>query len=229
MERRSFFTTVLAVGAGAAALMRGIKAKARGLPSDPGGGAKAAAGMEPLPPFEKNSDYTLERALENRKTDRDFDPDKSLTMDQVSKVLWAANGVNREDGHLTTPSAVARYPIEVYAALPCGVVRFDNKKHALEKISEEDIRSKVPSTQPGLKRSNMTLLYVVDKSKMTGLEDRWASLEIGCMVQNTYLMAAQLGLGCCVFALVRYNKVIELMGLKDNQELVIAQAVGVLK
>jgi hypothetical protein len=46
------------------------------------------------------------------------------------------------------------------------------------------------------------------------------------MVQNTYLEAAALGLSSCVFALVRYDNVAKLMGLKSNQALRIAQAVG---
>jgi nitroreductase len=46
------------------------------------------------------------------------------------------------------------------------------------------------------------------------------------MVQNVYLECAALGLGSCVYALVRFDNVRELLGLKNNQILRIAQAVG---
>ena len=49
------------------------------------------------------------------------------------------------------------------------------------------------------------------------------------MVQNVYLEAVQLGLGCCVFGIVQYEKVSGVTGLKDHQKLRIAQAVGYLK
>ncbi len=75
----------------------------------------------------------------------------------------------------------------------------------------------------------MILLYVINEKKVPGNELGWADLEIGCMAQDTYLEAAALGLGSCVFALVKYDKVAELLGLKEKQILRIAQAVGPLK
>jgi len=231
MERRGFFGKALAAGVGLVALARGIKARAKGLPSDPGSSPAGASGPDliALPAFNKDSSYTLDQAMLERKTSRDYDPDRTLSLDQVSRLIWAANGVNRPDGHRTTPSAVARYPVDVYAALPEGIYLYETKKHELVRVSSEDVRSKTPAVQPGLRRAAMTVLYVENKGKIPGGETGWADLEIGCMVQNLYLEAAALGLGSCVFALVKYDKVTELMGLKSNQVLRIAQAVGPLK
>jgi len=230
MERRNFFAKALAAGAGAAALVKGVRAWAAGLPSDPGGG-KPEAGPDEiiLPRFEKDLAVSLDKALLMRRTERSFKGGAILSMDQVSRILWAANGANREDGHRTAPSAVARYPVEVYAALPQGVYLFDHKGHKLVKQAEGDIRSKVPITQPGLRRAAMDILYVIDNSKMMGLEQGWADLEIGCMVQSAYLMAAALGLGCTVFALVAYDRVTRLMELPDSKKLRIAQGFGPLR
>ncbi len=251
IRRRGFMGLAAAAGLGAA-FLRGVKSWARGLPSDPGSGAKAEGDEIALPAFEKNLGVSLDQAMLSRKSDRSFDGGKTLSMEQVARVLWSANGVNREDGHRTTPSALALYPVDVYAALPDGVFLYALKEHKLVKVSGEDIRDKVPIFQAGLKKAAMMILYVIradkavdDKNMLSNLEaseateqeiakvvenkTKWADLEIGCMVQNAYLEAAALGLGSCVFALVRFDKVSGYMGLKDNQVLRIAQAVGPLK
>ena len=69
---------------------------------------------------------TINEALAARSSSRDFSPEM-LSLEELSGVLWAAAGVNREDGHLTAPSAMALYPIRVYAFLPEGVYRYDSK------------------------------------------------------------------------------------------------------
>lgn len=230
IDRRYFFEKVMAIGAGVAVLARGIKAVAAGLPSDIDAKRPAAAGPDEilLPAFEKNGTFTLEQALLQRRTERSFDKDAALPAEALSRILWAANGVNRPDGHRTTPSAVASYPVDIYAALPEGVFLYDLKAHKLVKVLSEDIRGEIP-IQPGLKKAGLKLLYVINEKKIVGGETGWADLEIGCMVQDVYLMAAQLELGCTVFAIVHYDKITEKLALKKDQKLRIAQAVGALR
>lgn len=227
MERRDFVKEVLALGLGVLALVKGRAGRAQELPSAPGSAAAPAAGADEiaLPAFAKDSAFPLDQALGERKTSRDFDPEAVLTPEQLSRLLWAANGVNRTDGHRTTPSAMARYPVEVYVALPEGVYRYEVKEHKLARVSGKDIRDQIP-LQPGLKKAAMKLLYVIDRKKAGG-DDPWmADLEIGCMVQDVYLEAASLDLGCCVFAIVRREHVSQALGLDKNKIFRIAQAVG---
>ncbi len=231
MKRRGFFTTIAAAGVGAFAIIKSSKAFSRILPSDP-----QAKRINPspdeilLPAFDKDSTFTLDQALLGRQTQRSYDADRPMSLEQVSRIMWAANGVNREDGHLTSPSAMAYYPVEIYAVLPEGVYQFDPKAHKLVKVINEDILRMVP-IQPGLKRAQMKLLYVYNSQKVPAGRDDicGGGVEIGCMVQNVYLEAVQLGLGCCVFGIVQYDKVSKQIGLKDHQSLRIAQAVGYQK
>lgn len=53
-------------------------------------------------------------ALSRRATNRAMDPEKSLSARQLSDLLWAAWGVNREDGRRTAPSALNRQEIDLY-------------------------------------------------------------------------------------------------------------------
>jgi hypothetical protein len=228
MERRGFLEKTVGVGVGVWALARGSRALAKDLPSD--AGAAAASGPETmvLPGFAKDSPFPLDQALLKRASIRSFDPEAKLSPELLSRLLWATTGANREDGHRTTPSAMARYPVGLYLALPEGVFLFEPKEHKLTKVKGVDIRGDVP-LQPNFKKAAMLALYVHNQSVAAGADDSWADLEIGCMVQNLYLKAAAEGLGSCVFALVRTDKASELMGLKKNQKLRIAQAVGPIK
>jgi SagB-type dehydrogenase family enzyme len=227
MERRGFFGKTAAWAAGIAVALRTAKSWAK-LPSDSGEARAAAADTIALPGFDKNVAFTLDQALAARKTSRSYDPAQALTPAELSRLTWAMTGVNREDGKRTTPSAMAKYPVDVYVALPEGVYAYDPAKHELKKVSAENLREQTP-IQGDFKKAGALMLYVINKSRLEGEDNPWSDLEIGCMVQNVYLEAASLGLGSCVFALVKKEAVTKALGLKSNQLFRIAQAVGRIK
>ena len=66
----------------------------------------------------------------------------------------------------------------------------------------------------------------INKDKVLSGRTEWADLEIGCMGQNLFLEALALGLGSCIFAGMPVESVAKTVGLKENQVLRIAQAVG---
>ena len=120
-----------------------------------------------MPPFEKNSPFPLERALMERKTTRSYDPGRTLTLAEISRLLWAADGVNRDNGRRTAPSALGRYPVEMLAALPQGVYRYEPQPHRLVRVLADDIRGRIP-VQGGFKQAAMIVLYVINKEKVPG-------------------------------------------------------------
>lgn len=230
MERRTFLKKAAALGIGFWVFMRGVKTWAKGLPSDPGAPPPEGSGPEvmALPPFEKNSPFPLDQVLLDRKTSRAYDPDRPLSREELSRLFWAADGANRPDGKRTAPSAVGKYPVDVLAALPGGVYRYEPKDHRLVRMHPVDIRDKIPG-QDGFKKAAMQVLYVINKETVPRGRIDFADLEIGCIGQNLFLEAAALGLGSCIYANVRYDEVTKALGLKDNQILRIAQAVGPIK
>jgi hypothetical protein len=212
MNRRVFLVRLAAMSAGLTALMKGKIAWAKGLPSDPGGTAAGAPGADTLSlvPFDKSGTFPLEKALLERRSVRSYDPERKLSPEEVSRLLWATTGVNRADHKLTVPSARASYPVDVFVALPEGVYLYEPKGHLLKKILSEDIRPKIP-TQSGFRSAAMIVLYVIDKG------------------QSLFLEAVALGLGSCIFASIAVETVAKTIGLKENQILRIAQAVGGVK
>ena len=229
MERRVFLVKLAAISAGLMALLKGTAAWAKGLPSDPGT-VPAGAGPDTvsLAPFEKTNGFALEKALLERKSFRSYDPARKLSPDEISRLLWATTGINRTDAKRTVPSARASYPVDVFVALPEGVYVYEPKGHALKKVVSEDIRSRIPN-QDGFKSAAMIVLYVINKDRVLSGKTEWADLEIGCMGQSLFLEAVSLGLGSCIFANFPAESVAKIIGLKENQVLRIAQAVGAVK
>ncbi len=224
VNRREFLRKATALSAGVVAVARGVTVWAKGLPSDPGGLAGGGAGPERmvLPPFEKTNPFPLDRALLERKSSRAF-ADRALSPEEVSRLLWATTGVNREDGHRTTPSGQAKYPIDVLVALPGGVYQYEAKEHRLVRVLADDIREKIPN-QEAFKKAAMMVLYVINKDRTSRIE--WADLEIGCMGQNLYLEAGALGMGSRIIAGLKGADVTKVLGLKESQILRIAQITG---
>ncbi|MEM1676943.1 MAG: nitroreductase family protein, partial [Nitrososphaerota archaeon] len=67
-----------------------------------------------LPPPRYESNVSVEYALKVRRSVREYE-DKPLTLEQVSQLLWAAQGITEKRyGFRTAPSAGATYPLEVY-------------------------------------------------------------------------------------------------------------------
>jgi SagB-type dehydrogenase family enzyme len=227
MNRRLFFEQTMILGLGALTLLKGTTPWGQGLVQEASASESTFSSQDVLvlPPFEKNNPFPLERALMERKTTRSYDPGRTLSLPEISRLLWSADGVNRENGRRTAPSALGRYPVEILAAVPQGVYRYEPQPHRLVRVLADDIRGRIP-VQGGFKQAAMIVLYVINKEKVSGKDLGWADLEIGCIGQNLFLEAAALALGSCIFAYINTAEVSKILGLKDSQVLRIAQAVG---
>ena len=79
----------------------------------------------------------LMRLLEKRSSSREFSPEK-LPLEVISRMLWAAFGINRTDsGNRTAPSARNRQEIDICVATADGLYLFDAKANRLNPILEE--------------------------------------------------------------------------------------------
>lgn len=66
-------------------------------------------------------------ALANRQSCRSY-ADKELSLQQLSDLLWAANGVNRpEKGMRTAPSALNYQDVDIYVCTAKGAYLYDAK------------------------------------------------------------------------------------------------------
>ena len=187
----------------------------------------------PKPNFSGRNSYLL-NLLEKRRTHRQFNS-KEIPLQQISELLWCANGVNDSaSGKHTMPSAYNWHGVSVYAATQNGLFLYEPRQHALIKLSGKDLRI-FTGSQDFVKYAPLTLIYVADFSKMnpksgTMTDDKrffLSAIEAGCITQNVYLYCASEGLNTVVRDMVDRNSLAKQMEvLKPEQKIVIVQTVG---
>jgi SagB-type dehydrogenase family enzyme len=175
------------------------------------------------------NDKPLMQAMQERKSSREFDV-KELSMQDLSNVLWCANGVNRPDGHRTAPSAMNKQDIDVYAFLKDGVYLYDAAAHELKPVAAGDHR-KDAGMQEFVATAPLNLLFVSDLAKFDMAkqpEDKiWmAGLDAGHCSQNVYLYCAAANLVAVTRMSVDKPKLAELLKLRPEQTVVLAETVG---
>lgn len=206
------------------------------------GSALAAAGAAGLVPARAQqaggaATMPLEEALRQRRSTRRFAADE-IPEEQLIRLLWAANGVNREEGDgRTVPAWRGSKDIDIYVAREAGVHRYDPAANALEEVLGEDIRGEV-STTPYIQRAPVVLIYVSDRERLAAAAGEEAAgdeqaLAIGAhvnsalMAQNVHLFAAAEGLGTVLIGgSADRDATKAALSLPDAQSVIYIQPVG---
>ena len=158
----------------------------------------------PLPKRPASVQSDLVSALEKRKSVRDYRSEKLSTQD-LSAILWAANGVNRDYGRRTAPAAFGNDYLEIYVVSDEGAWRYDAMAHRLKAAAPAGLKERLTG-QRFVGRASHVLVLVADSGKIPGLfagsEDRlrWAHATAGAIAQNVYLMGTARGVGTCLVA-----------------------------
>jgi nitroreductase len=160
------------------------------------------------------------QALAARKSTRALAPAR-LSPQQLSNLLWAASGVNRDDGRRTAPTAMNVQDILIYVFLEDGVYLYEPSSHALNLILAGDHRA-AAGTQEDVAKSPVCFVYVSDHARFTGARRpvtdpariaAWSNVHAGFIGQNVYLCAASENLGSCFRASIDGPAVAKLLGL----------------
>lgn len=175
---------------------------------------------------------TINEALYNRRSWREYNAG-ALSLEELSGVLWAAAGVNRpEENRLTAPSALALYPIRVYALFAEGIYAYDHVAHALVRVAEGDHR-KLSGAQPFVFTAPLNLVYIADRAVYDGRNipaDHVRYLcgqdAAGC-AENVNLYTAGHGLRSITRGSAPETELLAALGLDpDRYFLALAQTVG---
>ena len=153
------------------------------------------AGDIPLPRPVTNGGIPLMQALSQRRSARDFDNGRELSVQTLSSLLWSANGINRtKDGRRTAPTGRNVQDIDVYIMLPSGVYLYDAKANLLKLVNPGDHRA-AAGRQPFACQAPVNLFYVHDAARgMNASGDdvmRYAGIHAGAIMQNGYLFCAK--------------------------------------
>ena len=174
-----------------------------------------------LPAPDRVGGKPLMQALNERQSIRSYQ-DKELTLQQLSDLLWAANGFNRDDKR-TVPTSNNRQELELYVTTKNGVYFYDARNHLLKEVKKGDHRVKAGS-QDFVAHAALNLIFVSDLEKASNREA--AHIDCGFVAQNVYLYCASEGLGAVVRASFDKSTLRELLNLPANQEVLLTQSVG---
>jgi len=183
-----------------------------------------------LPTPRKKGKVSLEEALSLRRSSKGGFLSKELEEKEIGQILWAARGVNRPDGKLTSPSAMGRYSVSVYIATGKGTFLYIPQNHSLSLVSDRDIRGRA-GTQEYVKTAPAILLLVADLLKFPetlSLERKisFASAEAGTIGQNVYLECAALKLGTVFVGAVDKDFVKESLNFGERLEPLFIMPIG---
>lgn len=183
-----------------------------------------------------NGVFNVLEALDRRRTSRSF-ADKALSGEDLSVLLWAANGINRpESGKRVNPTTKGIYNIDVYAVMAGGIYKYDPTAHVLTQVSPVDFRPQINAKQTFVHTAPLTLFYVAnpvpprDPSRPVNPERQLANncIVAGTMLQSVALAAVDRGLGTCIRGSVDRDAFSKAAGLSPEQKVLISQTIGVL-
>ena len=184
-----------------------------------------------LPAPRKDASMPLYQALQQRASVRDFKTDP-VSDQTLSDLLWAALGINREDGRLTAPTAMNTQEIRLYVCRADGCYEYIAKENCLFKLADKDVRKDIAGRQGSVGDAPVFLVLVADlnKYRMKGdMTARFGAIDCGYVSQNICLACEALGLKTVPRAGMDENVLKEAFGLKDGQLLLINHPVGYQK
>ena len=186
---------------------------------------------------------TVLEALKMRRTCRAIS-DKKITLQILSDMLWAAQGVNRIHGPFGGPgrtagSASNSQEISVYVAKEEGTYLYEPDSHTMTPVAAGDNRSLAigPGQRTSGANAPVRFIYVVDVDKFKtagyqepGLYDpevqkSYYFVDTGLIAQNVYLATSALGL-VSWFHNCNKTKLAKILRLKPHQRALFGQTIG---
>jgi SagB-type dehydrogenase family enzyme len=191
-----------------------------------------------LPEPSYDSDTSLEETLLGRRSIREYNGE-AITLEQLSQLLWAAQGITNPSGWRTAPSAGGLYPLKVYVVVgdvegvDAGIYEYAPVTHTLKKIKDGDQRQSLMQAvlnQPWIGQGTIniviTAVYEITTSKYGERGIRYVHIEAGHAAQNICLQAVGLKLGTVTVGAFEDDKVLEVLGVSDDEVPLYVMPVG---
>jgi len=207
-------------------------------------GIKMGHASIPLPKPSLNGKVSVEKAIKERRTIRDF-KDRLLSLTHLSQLLWAAQGITDPTiGRRAAPSGGALYPLDIYVLIgengvekmEAGVYHYLPKEHSVLPISKGDRRKEIASASLGqmwMAKAPIIFIITAEYKRITGKYGergiRYALIEVGHVGQNLFLQAEALGLGAGIVGAFNDLEVSKVAGLPSKHEPLLIMPLGYKK
>jgi SagB-type dehydrogenase family enzyme len=182
----------------------------------------------PEPSYESN--FSIEESLLKRRSTREYS-DEQLTLDEVSQILWAAQGITHEKRLRTAPSAGGLYPLELYVVvgdvegLEAGIYHYIPIENNLLKTVDGDRRSDIADAaleQDWVEKAAINIVITAIYERTTGKYNdrgiRYVHIEVGHTAQNICLQATALNLGAATVGAFHDDKVARILHLNPEEK-----------
>ena len=176
----------------------------------------------------KDRGSSIMKSLADRQSVREFS-NKKLNKQDLSDLLWAANGINRPDGRRTAPSAMNKQDVDVYVLMEEGAYLYDPQKHALKPVSKGDHRKLVAGRQASVAEAPVILVLVSDLAKFDTVKDKaqlFGAMDAGYVSQNIDLFCSGTGLATVPRASMEAEELAKALNLTADQFLMLNNPVG---
>jgi SagB-type dehydrogenase family enzyme len=193
-----------------------------------------------LPQVKFGKDANLWETVLKRRSLRNYASDSTLSLEILSVLLWATQGITAEAGDYqlrSAPSAGGLYPIETYLmaravdGLKPGIYHFRPHAFDLELIKPGDFSQALAQAALGqgmIADAQITFIWsaLVERSKWKYRQRayRYIYLDAGHVAQNLYLAGTAEGLGICGIGALFDDAVNALIGLDGTEETVLYMA-----
>ena len=177
---------------------------------------------------DKTRGSSIMKSLNDRQSIREYSPE-SLRPQDLSDLLWAANGINRPDGRRTAPSARNFQEVEMYVIFSMGAFWYNPKEHALIQVATGDYRRAVAEGQDFAATAPMSIVLVADMNKYGNLSEQsklMAAVDVGIVCQNINIACAGLGLATVPRGTMDQATLKSVLKLTDMHLLLINNPVG---
>ena len=192
-----------------------------------------ARSLEPikLPKPTIKGGSSIMESFQNRRSGREYSS-KDLSIEDISNLLWAACGINSNDGRRTSPTARNCQEIDVYLIKKDGAYLYVPADDLLEPVYSGDLRSSVAAGQDFVNSSPISLVIVGNITKLGGDNDRNIKLmwcDGGIVSQNINMFCAGHNFSTVTRATMDDKVLREALKLKDSQHLLLNNPIGYKK
>lgn len=181
---------------------------------------------------------SLDAALQQRRSIREFDPTRTLDLQTLSNLLWSAAGINRPDAGLrTNPTALNSQEIDLYVFCDKGVALYDYANNTLVTVAEGDHRALVSGTagafiQDFVLDAPISIVMVINLNKFTIPADmglKYGLIDAGIVSQNINLYCTANGLATVPRATMDSDGIRRLLGLDETHVPAMNNPIGYAK
>ena len=190
----------------------------------------------------KVGDISMREAITQRKSRRKFSPG-ALTLEELSFLLWATQGVHETTGagtatKRTVPSGGARHPFETYlvvnrvAGLAPGLYRYLALEHSLLFLkTDPELPEKTSHgcrDQAFVGQGAVVFIWTAipyrGEWRYLMVAHKMIAIDAGHVCQNLYLASEAIGAGTCAIAAYNQDRMDDLVGVDGTEEFVIYAA-----